>query len=71
MSWVRVLKIVSEAENVSWVRVQVMISLARNVGTIEEQEQDQSCLFRRTDYRKKRHIPQKVSSDLASVKEVL
>jgi hypothetical protein len=44
------------------------IFVARKLSTIEEQGQDQSCLFRRRDYRKKDHNFQKVYWVLASVK---
>jgi hypothetical protein len=47
---------------VSWIRVPVMmISVARKLSTLEERYQNQSCLFRRGEYRNKGHNPVKVS----------
>jgi hypothetical protein len=49
-------------EDVSGVRVPVkMTSLVRKLCTLEEQRQDQICLFRREYYRKKRHSPEALS----------
>jgi hypothetical protein len=43
---------------VSWVRVPLsMVSVARKLSTIEERIQDQSCLFRRGDYRSRDITP--------------
>jgi hypothetical protein len=52
----------------SLVRVPVKIPLARKLGTIEEQGQDQSCVFRQSNYMKKGHNIEKVSWVLPSVK---
>jgi hypothetical protein len=49
-------------KKVPWVRVPVrVVSVARKLRTIEERRQDQSCLFRREDYRNKSHNSAKLS----------
>jgi hypothetical protein len=47
---------------VSWFRVPVRtVPVARKLSTIEERRQDQSCLFRRGDYRNRAHYPKHLS----------
>jgi hypothetical protein len=46
------------------------ISLARKLGTEDEQDREQSCLFRRRDYRNRGHNLENVSWVLSSVKVV-
>jgi hypothetical protein len=46
----------------SWVQVPVrLFPVAQKLSTIEERHKEQSCLFRRGDYRNKGHNPDKLS----------
>jgi hypothetical protein len=51
-------RMVKTPKNDSWVRVPVsVVSVARKLSTIEEQPQDQSCLFSQRDRRNKGQNP--------------
>jgi hypothetical protein len=50
------------SENLSLIRVPMnIVSVARKLSTIEERRQDQSCLFRKGDYRNKGRKPRNCS----------